>query len=245
MTPAPALATAPPRNVAVDAYRGFVMFLMMAEVLHLAAVAQAFPDSAFWRVPGLPPDARRVGRLLAARPDPAVVLVPGRRGAAVLDGARALARGQSFGAHVVPRALAGAAARRARRLPALGRARRRRTSPSKTRSRRSASATRSCSCSGSARRAVQWIALVADPRRLLARLRALSRCPGRTSTTRPSACRRTGRITLTGFAAHWNKNTNSAWAFDQWFLNLFPRAKPFVVNGGGYSRSASSRRSAR
>lgn len=40
---------------------------------------------------------------------------------------------------------------------------------------------------------------------------------------------------LTGFAAHWNKNTNFAWAFDQWFLNLFPREKIFIRNGGGYS----------
>jgi predicted acyltransferase len=39
---------------------------------------------------------------------------------------------------------------------------------------------------------------------------------------------------LSGFAAHWNKNTNLAWAFDSWFLNLFPREKPFVFNGGGY-----------
>ena len=38
-----------------------------------------------------------------------------------------------------------------------------------------------------------------------------------------------------GFAAHWNKNTNLAWAFDTWFLNLFPREKPFLYNGGGYS----------
>src|SRR5690242_20530752 len=30
-----------PRNVAVDAYRGLVMFLMMAEVLRLSRVAQA------------------------------------------------------------------------------------------------------------------------------------------------------------------------------------------------------------
>ena len=29
---------------------------------------------------------------------------------------------------------------------------------------------------------------------------------------------------LTGFAAHWNKNSNLAWAFDTWFLNLFPAA---------------------
>jgi heparan-alpha-glucosaminide N-acetyltransferase len=39
---------------------------------------------------------------------------------------------------------------------------------------------------------------------------------------------------LDGFAAHWNKNTNAAHAFDQWFLNLFPRERPFVYNGGGY-----------
>ena len=37
-----------------------------------------------------------------------------------------------------------------------------------------------------------------------------------------------------GFAAHWNKNSNLGSAFDQWFLNLFPRQKPFVFNGGGY-----------
>ncbi|HEX6068994.1 MAG TPA: hypothetical protein VFZ18_04205 [Longimicrobiaceae bacterium] len=39
---------------------------------------------------------------------------------------------------------------------------------------------------------------------------------------------------LSGFAAHWNKNTNFAAWFDQWFLNLFPRQEPFVFNGGGY-----------
>jgi heparan-alpha-glucosaminide N-acetyltransferase len=40
---------------------------------------------------------------------------------------------------------------------------------------------------------------------------------------------------LTGFAAHWHKNSNLAWAFDTWWLNLFPRATPFADNGGGYS----------
>lgn len=37
-----------------------------------------------------------------------------------------------------------------------------------------------------------------------------------------------------GLAAHWNKNYNLGTAFDRWFLNLFPRAKPFEYNGGGY-----------
>jgi predicted acyltransferase len=40
---------------------------------------------------------------------------------------------------------------------------------------------------------------------------------------------------LTGFAAHWQKNSNVAWAFDTWFLNLFPREKPFTHNPGGYA----------
>ena len=37
-----------------------------------------------------------------------------------------------------------------------------------------------------------------------------------------------------GFASHWNKNSNLGIAFDQWFLNLFPRQTPWVYNGGGY-----------
>jgi heparan-alpha-glucosaminide N-acetyltransferase len=39
----------------------------------------------------------------------------------------------------------------------------------------------------------------------------------------------------TGFAAHWNINTNAAWAFDRWFLNLWPRQAAFEFNEGGYS----------
>jgi predicted acyltransferase len=40
--------------------------------------------------------------------------------------------------------------------------------------------------------------------------------------------------TLNGLWAHWNMNANFAAGFDQWFLNLFPREKPFVFNNGGY-----------
>jgi predicted acyltransferase len=39
----------------------------------------------------------------------------------------------------------------------------------------------------------------------------------------------------TGFLSHWNKNSNLSWAFDVWFLNLFPREHPFVFNSGGWS----------
>lgn len=38
-----------------------------------------------------------------------------------------------------------------------------------------------------------------------------------------------------GFQAHWNKNSNLSWSFDVWFLNLFPRPVPFRYNGGGWS----------
>ncbi len=38
-----------------------------------------------------------------------------------------------------------------------------------------------------------------------------------------------------GFLSHFNKNSNLSWAFDVWFLNLFPRQSPFAFNGGGWS----------
>jgi heparan-alpha-glucosaminide N-acetyltransferase len=38
-----------------------------------------------------------------------------------------------------------------------------------------------------------------------------------------------------GFLAHFNKNSNLSWAFDTWFLNLFPRDSPFLFNRGGWA----------
>ena len=38
-----------------------------------------------------------------------------------------------------------------------------------------------------------------------------------------------------GFFSHWNKNSNLSWAFDVWFLNLFPREHTFGFNEGGWS----------
>ncbi len=37
-----------------------------------------------------------------------------------------------------------------------------------------------------------------------------------------------------GFESHWNKNSNLAWAFDNWWVNQFPRKKPHTHNVGGY-----------
>ncbi len=40
----------PPRNIAVDAYRGFVMLLMMGEVLRFGTLSQNFPGNWFFSV---------------------------------------------------------------------------------------------------------------------------------------------------------------------------------------------------
>ena len=64
---------------------------------------------------------------------------------------------------------------------------------------------------------------------------ALYPAPEQISTGRQSASHPIGMsISISGFAAHWNKNSNFGQAFDVWFLNLFPRTRPFVFNGGGY-----------
>ncbi len=38
-----------------------------------------------------------------------------------------------------------------------------------------------------------------------------------------------------GFASRWNKNSNLSWRVDQWWMNLFPRDEPFTHSSGGYS----------
>jgi len=39
---------------------------------------------------------------------------------------------------------------------------------------------------------------------------------------------------FTGFASHWNKNSNLGQVFDLWFLNLFPRPSRYLFSRGGY-----------
>jgi heparan-alpha-glucosaminide N-acetyltransferase len=45
-------ANKPPRITSIDAYRGLVMFLLLAEALRLPQVAKQFPDSPVWRFVG-------------------------------------------------------------------------------------------------------------------------------------------------------------------------------------------------
>jgi len=48
-TPSFPVRSALTRLASLDAYRGFVMFLMMAEVLHCCEVSHALPESAVWK----------------------------------------------------------------------------------------------------------------------------------------------------------------------------------------------------
>jgi heparan-alpha-glucosaminide N-acetyltransferase len=40
---------------------------------------------------------------------------------------------------------------------------------------------------------------------------------------------------MSGFEAHWNKNSHPAWAFDVWFLHLFPYSSVYPFHPGGYA----------
>ncbi len=44
------------------------------------------------------------------------------------------------------------------------------------------------------------------------------------------------RHVFDGFLAHWNKNTNFGWAFDRWFLNLFHNRSPSSLIPVGIAR---------
>ena len=88
--------------------------------------------------------------------------------------------------------------------------------------------------------AVSWIAFaLAAVCRLLGGVRRCIRSPGAPGSTLPPSvgvptdCG--AEVLIGGFAAHWNKNSNLAWAFDTWFLNLFERGNLFLFNGGGYA----------
>ena len=193
--PATLRGPAPGRLASIDVYRGFVMLLLLAEALRSCDVADGAPRLGLLGLLLPSPEPRAVGGRVAARPHPAVVLLPGRAWPSPFSVAVAR-RGGAVAAP--PDRCTPSGARPCSSSSASGCARsagRRRTSPSRTRSPRSASATCSSSCSRCGRVRDQWLALAADPRRLLGRLRALSRVRPPASTTPRSACPRTGRTT--------------------------------------------------
>lgn len=228
-----AAAAVAPRNVAVDAYRGFVMFLMMAEVLRLGRVARAFPDSGLLGILAFnQTHVEWAGCSLHDLIQPSFSFLVG------VALPYSLARRKSSGADVSR--LFAHALWRALLLIALG-IFLRSTHATITNFTFEDTLTQIglgypfLFLLGLRSTRVQWsaLALLLGGYWLAWALYPLPGTGFDYQSVGVSAdwLQQHG---YSGFAAHWNKNANFGNAFDQWFLNLFPREKPFVFNGGGY-----------
>ena len=220
------------RLASLDAYRGWVMFLIMAEVLSFCRVAKAIPNSGFWKflchhqshVPW-------IGCSLHDLIQPSFSFLVGL--ALPFSLASRKGRGQSFARMSVHAAI------RALVLILLG-VFLRSTNHSQT------YWTFEDTLSqiglgyfflfllGPRPVRDQWIALALLVIGYWAAF-ALYPAPGPAFDYAAVGVPNDWPPLMTGFAAHWNKNSNLAWAFDTWFLNLFSRAKPFAFNDGGYA----------
>lgn len=222
----------PQRVSSVDAYRGFVMFLMMSEVLHLSSVAKAYPGSSFWEFMSFQQShVPWIGCSLHDLIQPSFSFLVGV--ALPYSIASRIAKNQdkrTMWAHTIKRSLI---------LVFLGVFLR---SMHSTQTNFTFEDTLSqiglgypiLFALGFARERVQWLSLGI----ILAGyflLFALYPLPGPDFDWSLAGVAADWEHHLSGFAAHWNKNTNPAWAFDQWFMNLFPREKEFLFNRGGYS----------
>ncbi len=210
-----------PRNIAVDAYRGFVMLLMMAEVLQLAHVARAFPGNAFWSVLAFnQTHVEWAGCSLHDLIQPSFSFLVGV--ALPYSLASRLRRGASV------RALFVHALWRSFLLIVLGFFLR---------------SLHSTQTYFTFEDTLTQIGL-GYPFLFLLGLRSPRWQWGAFGVILfgywlawalyPASAPGAWPHNFTGFAAHWNKNANLGNAFDQWFLNLFPRTQPFVANEGGY-----------
>ena len=220
------------RVASMDAYRGFVMFLMMAEVLSFSRVARAKPGSAFWQfLAHHQSHVSWIGCSLHDLIQPSFSFLVGV--ALPFSIASRTARGQSrtfMTFHAVWRSLV---------LILLGVFLR---SIGRHQTYWTFEDTLSQIGLGFAAlfllgfRPVrdQWVALGLILAGYWAAF-ALFPLPGADFDYGKVGESNSWPHMMTGFAAHWNKNSNAAWAFDTWFLNLFPREKPFTFNGGGYS----------
>lgn len=216
----------------LDAYRGLVMFLMMAEVLELRRVARAVPGSGFWQfLAHHQSHVEWVGCSLHDLIQPSFSFLVGV--ALPFSLASRAARGQSRGrmtVHALWRALL---------LVLLGVFLRSIGAPQTYWTFEDTLSQIGLGYGllfvlGFRPLRWQWIALGVILFGYWAAF-ALYPLPGPDFDYPRVAVPSDWPHLMTGFAAHWNKNSNLAWAFDTWFLNLFPREKPFVCNGGGYA----------
>lgn len=237
--PAPNSAAIPQvRLGSIDAYRGFVMLLMMAEVLHFSAVANAWEETSWWKMlwQFLALNQSHVewtGCTLHDLIQPSFSFLVGV--ALPFSLANRIRRGQSLGWATLH------AAWRALLLIALG-VFLRSTHSEQTRFTFEDTLSQiglgylPLFLLGLTKQRWQWVALVVI---LVGYWGAFALYP------LPGAEFAYDKVgvpaswphlyPLESFQAHWNKNSNLAWAFDTWFLNLFPHAKTFTHNGGGYA----------
>jgi predicted acyltransferase len=224
-------AVEPKRLASIDAYRGFVMFLMMAEVLHLGQVARAHPNSPVWQLLAFNTShVEWVGCSLHDLIQPSFSFIVGV--ALPYSVASRQARGQST---------------RQMLLHALGRSLLlillgvflRSIGRDETNWTFEDTLTQIglgypfVFLLGLCSSRTQWIALAAILVGYWAAW-ALYPLPGPGFDYPRVGVPADWPHHAVGFAAHWNKNSNLGAAFDQWFLNLFPRSEPFVANRGGY-----------
>lgn len=223
---------APARIGSVDAYRGVVMTLMMAEVLELARVARSFPASPAWRwLAYHQSHVAWAGCSVHDMIQPSFSFLVGV--ALPFSLASRLRRGEATRASVVH------AAWRAFVLIALGIFLR---SVGRGRTNYTFEDTLTqiglgylpLFLIGLARPRARWIALGVILVGYWAAF-ALYPAPGADFDYRSVGVPADWPHLANGFAAHWNKNANLASAFDRWFLNRFPRESAFTHNGGGYT----------
>ena len=232
--PAVGRQSAQVRLTSVDAYRGLVMLLMMGEVLRFGAVSHALPDSGFWKfLAHHQSHAPWRGCSLHDLIQPSFSFLVGV--ALPFSIANRLARGQSFAKMLLH------ASWRAVVLVLLGVFLR---SVGAAQTNWTFEDTLSqiglgyfpLFLLGFRLVRVQWTAFAVIVVGYFAAFALYPLPPADFDYPRvnvsPTWLQENG---LAGFAAHWQKNSNLAWAFDTWFLNLFPRAKTFVCNGGGYA----------
>lgn len=222
----------PARLTSMDAYRGLVMFLMMAEVLHLGRVAAAHPESLFWRFLALHQShVEWVGCTLHDLIQPSFSFLVGV--ALPFSLASRASRGQTTAQawmHAAWRSLVlillGVF------LRSVGREETRWTFED-TLSQIGLGYLFLFALGGRSMRVIlaalglvlagYWLAFLLYP------------LPPAGFDYAAVGVPPTWTQHASGLAAHFNKNSNLAWAFDTWFLNLFPRSIPFTHNGGGYS----------
>lgn len=225
----------PQRNIAVDAYRGLVMLLMMGEVLELAKVARSYPGNLFWNIAAFnQTHVEWAGLSLHDMIQPSFSFLVGV--AMTYSIASRVRRGQPFSkmfVHTLWRSLI---------LISLGIFLR------STHSTQTYFTFEDTLTQIGLGYTFLFLLAFRSPRWQWGALGAilfgywlawaLYPAPGPKFDWNAVGVPANWPHNFTGFAAHWNKNSNLGNAIDQWFLNLFPRVKPFVYNEGGYLTSS-------